>query len=227
MAAQGPHIVTEHFEHQLAKYTGAKYAVCVDNQSNALWLSLMYERYTKRWNPKTTVVKIPASTYPSVPCEIRLAGGQLAFMQNEKFDFKKGHIKGSYNLIGTSVVDSALRFTANMYIPGKLICLSFTGPHKHLKLGKGGCILTDNSEAYYWLKKARNSGRSECSYHHDNFTMLGRNCYMTPDVAARGVVLMPHFYELDGKPKENPDIELPYPDLSKFKIYTMENPFEN
>ncbi len=36
--AQGVHQVTTHFEYELAKYTGAKYVVCVDNQSNALFL---------------------------------------------------------------------------------------------------------------------------------------------------------------------------------------------
>lgn len=35
------------------------------------------------------------------------------------------------------------------------------GPYKHLKLGKGGTILTDNEEAYKWFKRARFSGRNE------------------------------------------------------------------
>jgi hypothetical protein len=32
---------------------------------------------------------------------------------------------------------------------------------------------------------------------------------------------MQQFYNLDGTPKDMPDISLPYPDLSKFKIYTQ------
>jgi hypothetical protein len=32
--------------------------------------------------------------------------------------------------------------------------------------------------------------------------------------------MMSQFYDLDGNKKNNQDLELPYPDLSKFKIYT-------
>jgi hypothetical protein len=34
---------------------------------------------------------------------------------------------------------------------------------------------------------------------------------------------MNQFYNIDGSPKNNPDLELPYPDLSKFKVYTEAN----
>jgi dTDP-4-amino-4,6-dideoxygalactose transaminase len=99
------------------------------------------------------------------------------------------------------------------------MCISFTGPYKHFKLSKGGAILTDNEEAYMWFKRARYSGRRECSYHDDNFDMLGWNFYMMPELAARGMLLMGQFYK-EGKPLSNADLELPYPDLSKFEIYT-------
>ena len=35
--AQGVHQITEDFENKLSHYTGAKYVVTVDNQSNALF----------------------------------------------------------------------------------------------------------------------------------------------------------------------------------------------
>ena len=89
-----------------------------------------------------------------------------------------------------------------------------------MKLSKGGAILLDDKDAYEWLKKARNSGRGECSYHEDNFTMIGRNCYMMPEIATRGILLMQQFYNIDGSKKDMPDSELPYPNLSQFKIYT-------
>jgi dTDP-4-amino-4,6-dideoxygalactose transaminase len=117
------------------------------------------------------------------------------------------------------VVDSALSFTADMYVPGKHICLSFTGPYKTLKLSKGGAIITDDYHAMLWFKRARFSGRRECSYHDDNFDMLGWNFYMMPELAARGLLMMTQFYNLDGTKKHNPDLELPYPDLSKYEIY--------
>jgi hypothetical protein len=73
-----------------------------------------------------------------------------------------------------------------------------------------------------WFKRARYSGRRECSYHEDYFDMLGWNFYMMPELAARGLLLINQFY-IDGKPISNPDLELPYPDLSKFEIYTKSN----
>jgi hypothetical protein len=129
-------------------------------------------------------------------------------------------LKGAYSLEGTRTIDSALRFTHNMYIAGSLMCISFTGPYKHFKLSKGGAILTDDYQAYLWLKRARFSGRRECSYHTDNLDMLGWNFYMMPELAARGLLLMNQFYDFSGKPIHNEDLELPYPDLSKFEIYT-------
>jgi dTDP-4-amino-4,6-dideoxygalactose transaminase len=106
-----------------------------------------------------------------------------------------------------------------MYIPESHMCISFTGPYKHFKLSKGGAILTDNYEAYLWFKRARYSGRRECSYHDDHFDMLGWNFYMMPELATRGLLLMGQFYNTDGTKKHNEDLELPYPDLSKFEIY--------
>jgi dTDP-4-amino-4,6-dideoxygalactose transaminase len=204
--------ITNEFESRLAEYTGAPYVVTVDNQSNALFLALMYEKV------KGMEIEIPSRTYPSVPCEIIHAGAKV------KFKPVKGKtIKGAYQLAPTNVWDSALSFTHNMYKPGTHMCVSFTGPYKHFKLSKGGAILTDSEEAYRWFRRARYSGRRECSYHEDHFDMLGWNFYMMPELAARGLLLMGQFYTSKGEPKTQPDLELPYPDLSKFEVYTKAN----
>ena len=130
-------------------------------------------------------------------------------------------LTGAYQLKGSNVWDSALTFTADMYKPKTHMCVSFTGPYKHFKLSKGGAILTDDLKAYHWFKRARYSGRRECSYHDDNLDMLGWNFYMMPELAARGLLLMNQFYDNStGEPKVIEDLELKYPDLSKFKIYT-------
>ena len=206
--ANGIYKITEDFEKALSDYTGAKYVVTVDNQSNALFLALMYEKVSGM------EIEIPSRTYPSVPCEIIHSGAKV------KFKSVKGKtLKGAYQLSPTKVWDSALRFTNNMYIPNTHMCISFTGPYKHFKLSKGGAILTDSLESYHWFKRARYSGRRECSYHDDYFDMLGWNFYMMPELAARGLLLMNQFYNLDGSKKQNEDLELPYPDLSKFEIY--------
>lgn len=207
--SQGVYLITEMFEKELAKYTGAKHAVAVDNCSNALFLALTYDGI------KGKTITIPSRTYPSVPCEIIHAGGIVEFTSVEGTT-----LKGAYPLIGSRVMDSALRFTSNMYVLGYFMCLSFTGTYKHLNLGKGGAILTNDYTAYSWFKRARFSGRRECSYHDDNLDCLGFNFYMMPEIAARGLQLIQQFYDLDGNPKENEDKELPYPDLSKFPIYT-------
>jgi hypothetical protein len=35
-----------------------------------------------------------------------------------------------------------------------------------------------------------------------------------------GLHMIPSLYNMDGSPKFHDDLELPYPDLSKFSIYT-------
>ena len=210
--ANGVYKITEDFEKALSDYTGAPYVVTVDNQSNALFLSLYYEKNIKKIN--TEYISIPSRTYPSVPCEIIHAGFKVDF---KEVDGKT--LKGAYQLEPSKVWDSALSFTADMYKKGTHMCISFTGPYKHFKLSKGGAILTDDYDAYLWFKRARYSGRRECSYHDDHFDMLGWNFYMMPELAARGLLLMNQFYNIDGTKKQNQDLELPYPDLSKFEIY--------
>jgi dTDP-4-amino-4,6-dideoxygalactose transaminase len=211
--ANGVYKITEDFEKALSDYTGAPYVVTVDNQSNALFLALYYEKNIKKSITKDSIT-IPNRTYPSVPCEIIHAGLKVNF-----FEIEGTKLKGAYELQGSNVWDSALRFTTDMYIPNTHMCISFTGPYKHFKLSKGGAILTDNLEAYHWFRRARYSGRRECSYHDDYFDMLGWNFYMMPELAARGLLMINQFYNLDGTKKHNEDLELPYPDLSKFEIY--------
>ncbi len=213
MSAQGIHKITEDFEKELCRYTGAPFALATDNQTNAVaiclmrWVQKQEAEYGAMWN---RIIEIPPNTYPSIPAEIKLAGLWIDFMPPRPDKL----LRGEYRLAPSNIWDSALRFTAAMYRPGQMQCISFTGAYKHLKLGKGGAILLDNKEDYEWLKRARNSGRGECSYHDDTFTQLGRNCYMHPSVAALGLQLIQQFYNPDGSKKHNEDVCLPYPDLS-------------
>lgn len=195
-----PYKITDDFEIALANYTGSKFAVTTDCCTNAIFLCLMFIGI------KDKKITIPKHTYMSVPCQIIHAGGKVNFSNSPKF------LKGPYKLNPTPVWDSALRFTKNMYKKKQYMCLSFSGPNKILKLGKGGAILTDNVTAYEWFKKARYHGRNCVDHLSDSFDMLGWNMYMSPDVAARGLLL------LSGMNK-NKDIKQEYQDLSKFKIY--------
>ena len=196
-----PHLVTEQFETALASYTGSRFAIAVDNCSNALFLCLKY-RYKEPVD-----ITIPSHTYMSVPCSIINAGCKVKFKESAPI------LKGCYQLEPTPVWDSALRLTRGMYKEGQYMCLSFSGPKKILKLGKGGAILTDDPKAAAWFKKARYNGRSTVNHLIDTFSMIGWNFYMSNDVAARGLVL------LMGLQDEIEDVKQEYQDLSKFKIY--------
>ena len=72
--ATGVYRITDEFEKSISDYTGAPYVVTVDNQSNALFLALMYEKVAGK------TISIPARTYPSVPCEIIHAGAKVDFL---------------------------------------------------------------------------------------------------------------------------------------------------
>ena len=130
MSRKNVHDITKEFEEELSRYTGAPYAIALDNMSNALFLALYYEKNIKKSLTGDTV-NCPAKTYPSVPCEIIHAGLKVNFTPVEGKT-----IKGAYTLSPSNVVDSALRFTADMYQSGTHMCLSFTGPYKTLKLSK-------------------------------------------------------------------------------------------
>ena len=132
-----------------------------------------------------------------------------------KLKFSDENWQGIYQLKPYPIWDSAKRFTSGMYIPGTHMCLSFH-IKKHIKIGKGGMILTDNKEAVEWFKKARYEGRSEKFYKEDDIDMLGWNMYMTPQEAAHGLALMQNI------PQHNPDLDEHgngYRDLKEFSIF--------
>lgn len=195
-----PHRVTFDFEEALSKYTGAPYVVATDSCSNALFLCMKYIGVDDQ------EITIPSHTYMSAPCQIIHAGGKVKFKDSPEI------LTGPYRLEPTPIWDSALRFTRDMYQKGQYMCLSFTGPNKILKLGRGGAILTDDPEAYRWFQKARYHGRNFVDHTVDDFDMLGWSMNMSPDIAARGLLLMSGM-------QENPDVSQLYSDLSKFEVY--------
>jgi dTDP-4-amino-4,6-dideoxygalactose transaminase len=201
---QNPYSIVIDFEERIAEWAGAKYGVAVESGTAAIFLSLMY---LKDKLGGIGTVTIPKYTYPSVPCSIIHAGGKVKF---EDLDWQ-----GEYELKPLNVWDAALRFKKGMY-HGGFQCLSFH-IKKHLPIGRGGMILTDDEEAMRWLKKARFDGREPVPLLEDNFTMLGYNMYMEPSQAARGIQL----FEII-RNKELPDLkreEQGYPNLDLFEVY--------
>jgi len=212
-----PYEVVKMFEKEVAEYTGAPYAVSVDSCTNALFLCLEYQKHLLKENntwdsltngTNTMNVHVPTKTYLSVPQSVIHAGF------TPLFDESKNDWKGIYDLNPFPIYDSAKRFTSNMYVSGTYMCLSFH-IKKHLKIGKGGMILTDNIEAVEWFKTARYEGRSEKLYHEDDIKMLGWNMYMTPQEAAHGLALMQNY------PIDVPDLgeNNGYRDLTEFTVF--------
>ena len=197
-----PYSVVADFEQDLADYAGSKYAVAVESCSAAILLACAYL--------KVGEVTIPCRTYPSIPCSIIHAGGKVKFEDIEW--------TGVYQLKPYPIYDGAKRFRKGMYIKDSFHCLSFHAK-KHLPIGRGGAILTDDKEAVDWFKLARFDGRHVCSLHSDVYAQIGWNVYMTPEQAARGRLLLcmahDHYEDL----VENP----PYQDLSEYSMYTEAN----
>lgn len=191
-----PYKIVQMFEEEVAEYTGSPYAVSVDSCTNAIFLCCKYLNVEE--------VTIPKKTYLSVPQSIIHAGGKVKFKDTEW--------QGIYKLEPYPIYDSAKRFTGDMYIPGTFMCLSFH-IKKHLKIGKGGMILTDNKDAVDWFKKVRYEGRSEKRYFEDDIELLGWNMYMTPVEAAQGLMLMQNF------PLVNEDLPEDYKDLTTNTIF--------
>lgn len=187
-----PYQVVREFEQQMADYAGSPYAVAVDSCTNALFLCCYYL--------KVQEVTIPSKTYISAPCSIIHAGGKVIF---EDMDWT-----GSYQLKPYPIYDNACELSRNMYQSGTFQCISFSS-NKVLNIGKGGMILTDDPDAVKWFKLARYEGREEISMmDQEKFEVIGWNMYMTPEQAARGLVLSAYL--------EDENIICPeYPDLSK------------
>ena len=195
-----PYKIVKMFEEEVAHYTGAPYAVSVNSCTNAIFLACRYEKVQGK------EVIIPKRTYLSPPQSIMQAGANLVF---EDISWK-----GIYQLKPFPIYDAAKRLTSNMYIPGSHMCLSFH-IKKHLKIGKGGMILTDSEEAVEFFRKARYEGRSELQYHQDMIDEEGWNMYMTPEQAARGLSLMQHYPEHVEDVPEEPF----YKDLRDFPLF--------
>jgi dTDP-4-amino-4,6-dideoxygalactose transaminase len=204
-----PYKVVQLFEDEVADYTGAPYAVSVDNCTNAIFLCLKYLQQKNSLDGSTEIT-IPSKTYLSVPQSIIHAGFLPVFDTKEETN----NWKGTYQLSPLPIIDSAKRFTSNMYVSGTFMCLSFH-IKKHLKIGKGGMILTDDFDAVKWFKKARYEGRSEKLYHEDDIDMLGWIMYMTPQQASHGLSLMQNY------PTDVPDLEENngYRDLTEFTVF--------
>ena len=188
------------FEDKMAQFAGSKYAVAVSSCTEGLFLCLKYQK-------ASGTVVIPSYTYCSVPMSIIHAGCKVQFV-DQKWE-------GIYQLKPHLIYDGSLRFREGMYIKNSLFCISFQ-IKKRLPIGKGGMIFTDDKDAARWLRVASFEGRHlDTSYGEDCLEMPGWNMYMTPEDAARGILIfdqMSKNYNDAGGWKN-------YTDLSKQNIF--------
>lgn len=194
-----PREVIELFETKVANFAGSKHAVAVDCCSHGIFLSLKYLN-------ATGTITIPAQTYISIPMQILHSGC--------KVKFEDVPWEGMYQLKPYPIFDSAVRWNKGMYQGGFQV-LSFQ-IKKRIPIGRGGMILTDDKVAYDWLKKASYDFRDlTIPYPQNIYEFVGWHYYMTPEDAARGLILM------DQTPNFNQDIAswVNYPDISRNPVF--------
>ena len=190
------------FENKLAEYAGSKYAVTTDCCSNGIFLVLKYLA-------ATGTITIPKRSYISIPMQILHAGCKVQFEDIEW--------SGQYQLKPYPIWDAATRFTKGMYTGDNTFQVVSFQIKKRLPIGRGGVIFTNDETAYRWLKLASYDGRDlETPYMSENHvTQLGWHYYMTPEDAARGILLMDQLQE------ENEDTggSVNYFDLSEHPLF--------
>lgn len=159
------------FESAVAAFYGSPFAVATDCCTHALELCLRIV------NPKST--SCPKHTYLSVP---------MTFQKlNLNWRFNNQPWKEFYYLENTPIIDAAVFWKKDAYIPKTLMCLSFQY-RKHLNLGRGGMILLDDVGVYNQLIKLAYDGRDRNVQWSDQpIESLGYHYYMTPETAKQGL----------------------------------------
>jgi dTDP-4-amino-4,6-dideoxygalactose transaminase len=174
--------VVDLFEQKIAGFFGAPYAVATDCCTHALELSL------RLLNCCHLVVDVPIHTYMSVP--------MMLDKINHKWKFKNIAWTNHYCLAPLPIIDAARTWEKNSYVPGYLMCLSFQFK-KHIPIGRGGIVLTDNQEQYNQLQKMVRDGRDRTKlWENDDVDTTGYHYYMTPEDAARGIMLFDQLHSV-------------------------------
>lgn len=190
-------IITK-FENEVAKFFGAPYAVAVDSCTHGIELAL---RYTE-----ADYIRVPQRTYLSIP-----------FLANKlQIDlFWKDEEWQDYYYVTENVIDAAVLWRPNSYIPGTFMGISFQY-QKHLSLGRGGIILTDNKEAALQLKKMSYDGRiPNTPWRDQNIDTVGYHYYMTPETAQNGLDKLSKAIETTPRQWVVTD----WPDLTEMNIF--------
>ena len=175
---EDPWDIVDIFEKEVAEFAGCDYAIAIDNCTDGLFLCLKYIKYSGE-------VTIPSNNYCSVPMTILNSGC--------KVNFENIEWSGVYQLKPTNIYDGATRWTEGMYQADSGYQVISFQLKKRIPIGKGGMILTNDKDSVEWFKMMRYEGRHmDIPYQDDKLGLIGYNMYMTPEDAARGLILMKH-----------------------------------
>ena len=191
--------VIRDFESAIAKFYDAPYAVAVDSCTHSIELCLRYKEVKK--------IILPKRTYLSIAFLAQKIGIDLEWKDENWVNY--------YYLGGTSIIDAAVLWERDSYISGTLMCLSFQY-QKHLSLGRGGMILTDNKKVRDVLKRMSYDGRDpDIPWRDQNIRTVGYHYYMTPETAQLGLDKLPEAIKTEPKKWVIED----WPDLQKMDIF--------
>jgi dTDP-4-amino-4,6-dideoxygalactose transaminase len=191
--------IVREFEEKISDFYGATWGIAVDSCTHGVELCLRYIGVDK--------LVIPKRTYLSIPF--------LANKLNIPLIWKDVNWKDYYEVGDTGVYDAAVLWKKDSYIPNTFMCLSFQF-QKHLSLGRGGMILTDNEEAKDELKKMSYDGRlPDVPWKEQDITLFGYHYYMTPETAQLGLDKL----EDAKNTKPRGWVLEDWPDLTKMEIF--------
>ena len=187
------------FEDTVAKYTGAPYCIATDCCTHAIEIAF-------RLAGCDDYVTFPAYTYLSVPMTMPKLDIPYKLMDQQWRDY--------YEFEGSQIWDCARYFKEDMYVAGKIQCISF-GRTKPLEIGQGGCILTDNEDLYRQASMMRYDGRDLriSPWVAQKEMTVGYHYYMRPEECVTGMNL------LNNKTfTTQEDRHFVYPDCREIKI---------
>ena len=191
------------FEEQVASFFGSPYAVAVDCCTHAIELCLRHQNIKEFSTPKRTYISVPF----------------LANKLNIDHSWRDEEWSEFYFLGDTNIADAAVLWRKDSFIENTFMCLSFQY-RKHLSLGRGGMILTDNKKAAKRLKKMSYDGRIPMvPWREQNISSIGFHYYMTPETAQLGLDKLPE--AINTEPKKW--ITTDWPDLTQLDVFKHRN----
>jgi dTDP-4-amino-4,6-dideoxygalactose transaminase len=187
------------FENKICKFFNAPYGIAVDCCTHGIELCLRQQDVKS--------ITVPKRTYLSVP--------MLANKLNIELKWKDDKWDEFYWIEDTNIIDAAVLWRENSYIPGTFMCISFQF-QKHLSLGRGGIILTDNKKIAAELKKMSYDGRiPNIPWRDQDINAMGYHYYMPPETAQNGLNKLEK--AINTPPKKWSIYD--WPDLTKMDIF--------